>query len=186
MRRGLISHSTIELPDAVLDARLDRAARGDARQGSTRSSSTPTTRARPACRGSPASCRTGRRRCWSCRATARRISSSRSRFRVKTWIERTSRVADVLHTPRIGLGAAQQIAAMQADAAVGIVDLDGLPAGIVDDLREGGPRPGLDDASALFARCAAKADPAEIALGDKAASIAPSRLLPPKATISTR
>ena len=33
-------------------------------------------------------------------------------FRVKSWIERTSRVADVIHTPRVGLGAAQKIAAI--------------------------------------------------------------------------
>ena len=93
-------------------------------------------------------------------------------FRVKSWIERTSRVADVIHTPRIGLGAAQKIAAGKSDAAVGIVDLDGLSAGIVDDLREGGPRLALGDASTMFARLRAKADPAEIALAVKAASIA--------------
>ena len=31
-------------------------------------------------------------------------------FRVKSWIERVSRVGDVLHTPRIGLKAGQEIA----------------------------------------------------------------------------
>ena len=61
-------------------------------------------------------------------------------YRVKSWIERMSRVAEVIHTPRIGLEAARMIAAAKADAAVGIADLDGLAAGIVDDLREGGPR----------------------------------------------
>jgi hypothetical protein len=64
------------------------------------------------------------------------------------------------------------IAAWQADAAVGIADLDGLPAGIVEDLREGGPRLGLSDATALFAALRAQADPAEIALAITAASIA--------------
>ena len=79
--------------------------------------------------------------------------------------------ADVLHTPRIGLKAAQQIAAMQADAAVGVVDFDGLPAGIAEDLREGGPKLTLHDASALFAALRGIADPAEIALATKAAAI---------------
>jgi hypothetical protein len=93
-------------------------------------------------------------------------------FRDKPWIERVSRLADVLHTPRIGLKAAQQIAAMQADAAVGVVDFDGLPAGIAEDLREGGgPKLALYDASALFTALRGVADPAEIALATKAAAI---------------
>ena len=77
-----------------------------------------------------------------------------------------------MHTPRIGLKAAQQIAAARADAVVGIVDFDGLPAGIADDMREGGPGLALRDASALFSALRAKADPAEIALAMKAAAIA--------------
>ena len=93
-------------------------------------------------------------------------------FRVKSWIERVSRIGEVLHTPRIGLKAAQQIAAARADAVVGIVDFDGLPAGIADDMREGGPGLALRDASALFSALRAKADPAEIALAMKAAAIA--------------
>jgi hypothetical protein len=93
-------------------------------------------------------------------------------FRVKSWIERVSRLGDVLHTPRIGLKAAQQIAAMKSDAAVGIVDFDGLAAGIAADLREGGSQLALRDASALFAELRSKADPAEIALAEKAAAIA--------------
>ncbi|HWX85309.1 MAG TPA: hypothetical protein VNZ48_17060, partial [Xanthobacteraceae bacterium] len=92
-------------------------------------------------------------------------------FRVRPWIERVSRVADVLHTPRIGLKAAQQLAATQADAAVGIVDFDGFPAGIAEDLRAGGPKLTLHDASALFTALRGVADPAEIALATKAAAI---------------
>ena len=97
-------------------------------------------------------------------------------YRVKSWIERTSRVAEVIHTPRIGLEAARMIAGWKADAAVGVADLDGLSAGIVDDLREGGPRLTVSDFTALFARLRAKADPAEIALATKAASIAQEAL----------
>jgi hypothetical protein len=76
-----------------------------------------------------------------------------------------------MHTPRIGLKAAQQIAVMQADAAVGVVDFDGLAAGISEDLREGGPNLALHDASALFTALRGVADPAEIALATKAAAI---------------
>jgi hypothetical protein len=93
-------------------------------------------------------------------------------YRVKSWIERTSRVADVIHTPRIGLEAGRMIAATKSDAAVGVVDFDGLSAGIADDLSEGGTGLALTDASELFGRLRARADAAEIALAGKAASIA--------------
>jgi hypothetical protein len=55
---------------------------------------------------------------------------------------------------------------------VGIVDFDGLSAGIADDLREGGPDLVLRDASAIFENLRARADPAEIALATRAAEIA--------------
>jgi hypothetical protein len=100
-------------------------------------------------------------------------------YRVKSWIERTSRVADVVHTPRVGLEAARMIAGGKADAAVGIADFDGLPTGIADDLREGGPRLALRAAGALFAQLRAKADPAEIALAVHAAEIAQRALAQP-------
>src|SRR5262249_33607930 len=93
-------------------------------------------------------------------------------YRVKSWIERTSRVAEVVHGPRIGFEAAGMIAAWKADAALGVVDLDGLAAGIVDDLRRGGPRLSLRDATPLFAPLRSEADPAEIALAMKATAIA--------------
>jgi hypothetical protein len=64
------------------------------------------------------------------------------------------------------------IAGWKADAAVGVADLDGLSAGIVDDLRAGGPRLSLRDATEMFAALRAPADPAEIALAMAAASIA--------------
>jgi hypothetical protein len=93
-------------------------------------------------------------------------------YRVKTWIERTSRVAEVIHTPRIGVEAGRRIAASKADAAVGVVELDMLSAGIADDLIEAGPRLVLTDASELFAHARLPADAAEIALATKAATIA--------------
>src|SRR5262249_19541027 len=93
-------------------------------------------------------------------------------YRVKSWIERTSRLAEVIHGPRIGFEAAKLIAGWKVDAAVGIADLDGLAGGIVEDLRRGGPRLSLSDATALFAPLRAEADPAEIALAMRAAAIA--------------
>jgi hypothetical protein len=176
MRRGLISRSKAELPDAVLDARLARlraamtAARLDALILYTNNTRT-----------AGVSWLTGFVPYWSealLVVTHDRLPVlvAALTYRVKSWIERVSRLADVVHTPRIGLEAARMIAGVKADAAVGVADLDGLSAGIVDDLREGGPRLALRDASALFAGLRAKADPAEIALATRAAAIARSAL----------
>src|SRR5262245_6277177 len=138
MRRGLISRSPAELPDAALDARLARvrAAMGEAGLDALLLYTNTT---RPA----GVSWLTGFVPYWSEallvvpreRAPVLVVALT---YRVKSWIERTSRVAEVIHTPRIGLEAARLIAAGKADAAVGIVDRDGLAAGILDDLRAGG------------------------------------------------
>src|SRR5260370_40063148 len=80
-------------------------------------------------------------------------------FRVKPWIERTSRVAEVIHAPRVGIEAARLIAGRKADAAVGVVDFDHLPLGIADDLGEAGPRLAGSDASELFTLGRAPAEP---------------------------
>jgi hypothetical protein len=172
MRRGLISHSKAELPDAVLDARIARlrAAMAQARLDACLVYTNNT-------RTAGVSWLTGFVPYWS----EALLVGPRGHppvlvvaltYRVKSWIERTSRVAEVIHAPRIGLEAARLIAGWKPDAAVGIADLDGLSAGIADDLREGGPRLTLNDATALFVRLRGKADPAEIALAIKAASIA--------------
>jgi hypothetical protein len=171
MRRGLIARSVVELPDAVFDARLDRV-RAAMRVAQLDALVIYTNNTRPA----GVSWLAGFVPYWSeavlvvPREGGPYLVAALS-FRVKSWIERVSRVADVLHTPRVGLKAAQQIAAAQANAAVGVVDFDGLPAGIAEDLREGGPGLTLRDASALFAPLRAVADPAEIALATKAAAI---------------
>jgi Creatinase/Prolidase N-terminal domain len=172
MRRGLISRSPVELPDAVLDARLDRL-RAAMRESQLDALIVYTNNTRPA----GVSWLAAFVPYWSeallvvPREGAPYLVAALT-FRVKTWIERVSRLGDVLHNPRVGLKAAQQIAALQKNAAVGIVDFDGVPAGIADDLREGGPDLTLSDASALFSKLRGKADPADIALAVSAATIA--------------
>ena len=172
MRRGLISRSKAELPDAVLDARLARVrAAMDAAGLDALLLYTNNTRA------AGVSWLTGFVPYWSeallvvprDREPVLVVALS---YRVKSWIERTSCLAEVIHGPRIGFEAAKLIAAWKPDAAVGIADLDGLAAGIVEDLRRGGPRLSLSDATALFAPVRAEADPAEIALAMRAAAIA--------------
>jgi len=172
MRRGLIARSPVELPDAVFDARLDRvrAAMRDARLDAL---VIYTNNTRPA----GVSWLAGFVPYWSeallvVPSDGATYLVAALSFRVKSWIERVSRLGDVLHTPRIGLKAAQQIAAKRADAAVGIVDFDGLASGIAADLREGGPGLALHDASVLFETLRGSADPAEVALSARAAAIA--------------
>jgi hypothetical protein len=171
MRRGLIARSLVELPDAVFDARLDRV-RAAMRAARLDALVIYTNNTRPA----GVSWLAGFVPYWSEAVLV--VPQERGpylvaalSFRVKSWIERVSRLADVLHTPRVGLKAAQQIAATRVDAAVGVVDFDGLPAGIAEDLREGGPALTFHDASALFASLRAVADPAEIALASRASEI---------------
>ena len=172
MRRGLISRSKAELPDAVLDARIARvrAAMGAAGLDALLLYTNNT-------RAAGVSWLTGFVPYWSeallvVPRDREPVLVAALSYRVKSWIERTSRLAEVIHGPRIGLEAAKLIAAWKGDAAVGIADLDGLAAGIVEDLRRGGPRLSLSDATALFAPLRAEADPAEIALAMRAAAIA--------------
>jgi hypothetical protein len=176
MRRGLITRSLAELPDAVFDARLAHV-RAAMREVHCEALIVYTNNTRPA----GVSWLIGFVPYWSeallvvPHGAAPYLVAALSP-RVKSWIERVSRIGEVLHTPRIGLKAAQQIAAASPTASVGIVDFDGLPAGIADDLREGGPNLALCDAGAWFGALRAKADPAEIALAARAASIAHSAL----------
>ncbi len=172
MRRGLISRAPSELPDAVLEARLARVrAAMHEQQLDALLVYTNNTRA------AGVSWLTGFVPYWS----EALLLLARDRppalivaltYRVKSWIERVSRVAEVIHTPRIGLEAGRMIAELAADAAAGIPELDSLSAGIVEDLRAAGPRLQLTDASSWFAPLRSQADPAEIALAMKAASIA--------------
>ncbi len=174
MRRGLIAHSKVELPDAVFDARRERVR---AAMAGLDALLVYTNNTRPA----GVSWLVGFVPYWSeamlvvPRAEPPVLVVALT-FRVKPWIERTSRVAEVIFTPRIGVETARLIAAKKADAAVGVVDFDSLSAGIADDLREAGPRLAFSDASELFATVRAGADPAEIMLTARASAIATSAL----------
>jgi hypothetical protein len=174
MRRGLIAHSKVELPDAVFDARLERLRVAMAGLDALL---VYTNNTRPA----GVSWLVGFIPYWSeamlvVPRSGPPVLVVALTFRVKPWIERTSRVAEVIFTPRIGIETARLIAAKKADAIVGVVDFDSLSAGIADDLREAGPRLAFSDASALFAALRAGADPAEIMLTARASSIASSAL----------
>jgi hypothetical protein len=172
MRRGLISQARLELPDAVLDARLARVRAGmaEARLDALVLYSNNT-------RAAGVSWLTGFVPYWSeallvLVREAPPVLVVALTYRVKSWIERTSRVADVIHGQRIGQEAARVIAGAKADAVVAVPDLDHLPASVADDLRSGGPHLVLTDASSMFAPLRGPADATEIALATKAAWIA--------------
>jgi Creatinase/Prolidase N-terminal domain len=174
MRRGLIARSRIELPDALFEARLERLRAAMQRLDTLL---VYTNNTRPAA----VSWLTGFIPYWSeamlvVPRNGLPVLVVALTFRVKPWIERTSRVAEVLHAPRIGIETARLIVGRKADAAVGVVDLDYLSAGIKDDLREVGPRLALADAGDLFALVRAPADPAEIMLSGRASLIAAEAL----------
>ncbi len=140
MRRGLISRSPVELPDAVLDQRAARL-RGAMHAAGFDAVMLYSNITQPA----GASWVTGFVPYWSeallvVPAAGEPVLVVALTFRVKPWIERTSCVGEVVHSPRIGLDAARLVAkASGPQARVGIVDYDRIPAGIVQDLREGGP-----------------------------------------------
>src|SRR5215472_13923964 len=139
MRRGLIARSTVELPDTVFTARLERV-RAAMQADGLDALLIYTNNTRPA----GVSWLAGFVPYWSEAVLVVPLAGepylvAALSFRVKTWIERVSRLADVL--------------------------------------REGGPRLTLRDASALFATLRAVADPAEVALAGKAASIARQALV---------
>ncbi len=174
MRRGLIARSKTELPDAVFDARLERLR---AAMHALDALLIYTNNTRPAA----VSWLTGFIPYWSeamlvMPRDGLPVLVAALTFRVKPWIERTSRVADVIHAPRIGIETARLIASRRPDAAVGVADFDHLPVGIADDLLEAAPRLALFDASDLFAMVRAPADPAEIMLTARASSIAATAL----------
>src|SRR5215831_10010280 len=103
MRRGLISRSQAELPDAALAARVARV-RAAMDAAGLDALIVYTNNTRPA----GVSWLTGFVPYWSeallvlGRDRAPVLVAALT-YRVKSWIERTSRVAEVIHTPRIGL-----------------------------------------------------------------------------------
>jgi hypothetical protein len=176
MRRGLISRSLTELPDAALESRLARLRRAMSAAGLD-ALVVYTNNTRPAA----VSWLTGFVPYWSeallvLPPNGAPVLVVALTFRVKPWIERTSRVGEVVHTPRIGTEAAKLISSAKPDATVGVVEYDSVPIGIAEDLREAAPRLVFTDATNLFSAVRQHADPSEILLATRAAEIAASAL----------
>jgi hypothetical protein len=169
MRRGLIAWSKTELPEAALAARVERL-RAAMREAGLEHFLVYTNNTRPA----GASYLSGFVPYWSeavlvVPREGKPVLVAALSKRVRSWMESTCRVAEVISAPRLGRGAGKLIAQL-GGGVVGVAELDGMQAGIVDDLRAEGAA--LADATPLFARVRAKADPAELALAARAGAIA--------------
>ena len=169
MRRGLIAWSKAELPDAVFAARVARTRAAIEKAGwdalLVYSNNT---------RAAGASWLCGFVPYWSeamlvlPRDGDPYLVAALTK-RVHPWIAATSRIATVVSAARLGLGAGKEVAAA-GGRTVGVADLDGLPAGIGDDLRGAGVT--LHNATAPSPRCAAGPIPPSWRLRARAASIA--------------
>jgi Xaa-Pro aminopeptidase len=170
MRRGLISWSRAELPEAVLDARI-AAVQAAMTHAGLHALAVYTTPARAA----GVAWLAGFVPYWNqglliVEHSGKPLLVSALSNRVNGWMRRNAHVRDVRNAPRIGAEAARVVAESTPKARIGIVDMAHLPAAVVADLASTGHI--LEDASALLARLRGPADAADIALHCRAATIA--------------
>jgi hypothetical protein len=180
MRRGLISWSRAELPEATLDARVRRAQTGMAAAGVDFLAVHCTPE-----RSAGVQFFTGFVPYWN---ESLLIVPRRGRpsmvvglsNRVHDWIARNAHVEAVLHSPQLGVEAAKLIG---SKAVVAVPDLDQLAAGVFAGLAD---QPGvtLVDGTALLQGVRGVADPAQVSLTARAAAIAQRALA--KADVASR
>lgn len=91
--------------------------------------------------------------------------------RVGNWIKSTSPTMDVAHSPQPGRLVGERLGGSGA-RKVGVVELDHMPGGLVDEVRAAAPSVELVDATGLFASIRAVPDAAELRLAAKADAIA--------------
>jgi Creatinase/Prolidase N-terminal domain len=171
MRRGLMGWNPDELPIAALDARRARLQSAMARAGLD-ALLLYTNIVRPSAV------------CWLTGFTpywiesllllphegATLLATALSK-RVSDWVRATSRIEDIVNTPRPGMAIGARLAAMGAQR-VGVLELDALPAGLCDDVTAAAPATKLSDASALFAAERRPIDAAERGLIARADALA--------------
>lgn len=169
MRRGLISWSRAEVPEAVLDARIAavQVAMSAQNLDGIVAYTTPA-------RTAAVSWLSGFVPYWNqgllvLPRNGRPILVSALSNRVADWLQLNAHVAAVRNSPRIGAEAADFLAEHRSTQRVGVIDLPELPATIIADLTADGLA--AVDASALMAAQRSCADPTDIALHARAASI---------------
>ena len=182
MRRGLISWSRAELPEAVLDARVAAVQAAMAKAGLD-ALVVYTTPARAA----GVAWLAGFVPYWNqgllvIERTGQPLLISALSNRVNGWMRKNAHVRDVRNAARIGAEVAGVIAERTAKARIGVVDLLRLPSAVIIDMASSGH--GIEDGSAVLASLRAVADPADLALHFRAAAIAHRALgaIPPGET----
>ena len=91
--------------------------------------------------------------------------------RVGNWIKSTNPTAEVAHSPQPGRLVGERLAAGGA-RKIGVVELDHMPGGLVDEIRTAAPSVELIEASGLFAAVRRMPNAAELRLAAKADAIA--------------
>jgi hypothetical protein len=91
--------------------------------------------------------------------------------RVGNWIKSTNPTVEVTHSPQPGRLVGERLVAKGA-RRVGVVELDHMPGGLIDEIRAAAPSVDLVDASGLFASVRTVSDAAELRLAAKADAIA--------------
>ena len=171
MRRGLMGWNPDELPKAALDARRGRLQAAMAREGLD-ALILYTNIVRPSAV------------CWLTAFTPYWIESlllllrdgetvlaTALSKRVSDWVRATSRIDNIVNTPKPGAAIGARLAAAGAQR-VGVLELDALPAGLYDDIAATAPAARLADASALFAAERRHIDAAERGLIARADALA--------------
>jgi Creatinase/Prolidase N-terminal domain len=92
--------------------------------------------------------------------------------RVAEWIRSTNPVSEVISTPRPGMLIAERIAKQAAVQRIGILELDGMPSELFDDLAAAAPTVAWVDGSTQFAAARSGPDALERALLQRADALA--------------
>jgi hypothetical protein len=184
MRRGLMGWSPDELPQAALDGRRARLQAAMAREGLD-ALVLYTNIVRP----SAVCWLTGFTPYWIeslllvPRDGATLLATALSK-RVSDWVRATSRIEEIVNTPKPGAAIGARLAKASAQR-VGVLECDALPAALYDDITAAAPAARLADASALFAAERHYIDAAErglIARADALALAALAEIDPGSAT----
>jgi hypothetical protein len=163
MRRGLMGWDKDELPQAALDERLARL-RSAMERDRLDALLIYTNLVRP----SAVSWLTGFTPYWIDsillvrREGAPLLATALSK-RVADWVRTTASLGEIVNTPRPGTAVGQRLAA-EGCRRVGILELDGFPAGHYDEITAAAPAVELVDASATFAAARRPVDAAERSL----------------------
>lgn len=174
MRRGLISWSKEELPEAALEARVARL-----QQAMTAAGLDAVVVYTTPARSAAVAWLAGFVPYWNqgllvvLRSGPPILVSALSN-RVNDWMRRNAHVGDVRNAARIGDEAGRIMASLVSRGAVGVVDLPHLPATVIEDIAAAGHE--ISDATALLRQLREVADETDIALHTRAAAIARAAL----------